>query len=222
MKKIFIFLIFVLPFSSIQAEGFQGLLWGSNPSQIIKKYPNAHEIISSNEPLMTCKKSGGSDYKCSVSEFLCLENGISCYPNIKLDTYIVGNTTFDITFHFSKKRQLSGVNLNYIEPLVGEKTNKAKSIYDEIFYLLQRKYGKIYRQDEYQETEGMQCVINGMCLAHGFSEWRKENTKIFLKINGIFDPNNHRFVSIGGKPEISISYEPIINDINSKATIQLL
>lgn len=222
MKKIFIFLIFILPFSSIQAEGFQGIPWGSNPNQIIKKYPNAHEVIASNEPLMICKKSDGRDYKCSVSEFLCLENGVSCYPDIKLDTYTVGNIKFDIVFYFSKKKQLKAVVLNYIEPLIGEEIHKSKAIYDEIFHLLQSKYGKTYRQAEYQEAEGMQCVINGMCLAHGFSEWRKENTKIFLKINGIFDPNSHRFVGIGGKPEISISYEPIINDINSKATIQLL
>lgn len=216
MKKLFLFIIFIFSSSPIFAEGFQGLPWGSKPSQILKKYPNAHEVIKSDEPLMTCLKSDGHSYNCSVSKFLCLDKGIACHPNIKLDTYIVGNIAFDIEFYFSKKKQLNGVNISHKKSLVGEEINKAKSIYDDILYNLQRKYGNPFRQNAYQEAVGEQCVINGMCLAHGFSEWRKENTIIFLKINGIFDPNSHKFVEIGGEPEIKISYSPIINDINSK------
>lgn len=211
IRAYFLVVLALASFRYAQAEGFQGLLWGSSIASINKKFPEARQDAPSTDMYADCKNPDGTTYKCSVAQSTCAKFGLRCYPPLKVKDYRVGNYPFGLVFELSKTKGLNEVSLTFSGNLIGQTTQHGKVIYESLLDSLEIKYGKPSVSEPYDKMS-----VNGMYGAYGFYQWRIDGNRIGLILSGRFDPTTQRFIDVGGAPSITIIYSPLIDDAASR------
>ncbi|PKQ27660.1 MAG: hypothetical protein CVT63_06830 [Candidatus Anoxymicrobium japonicum] len=78
---------------------------------------------------------------------------------------------------------------------------------------LEGKYGK---PTEAEPLEIAKQKIGGAYSATAFYQWKNNETRINFIFSGRFDTITHKYVDIGGSPNITIIYSPLIDEAASK------
>jgi hypothetical protein len=206
-------LIFFSPFNYLHAAGFQDLPWGTDIYSIQEKFSNARFETPSEKVYPICNNQHGETYLCTIAQSMCEKMGRGCHPSLLVKNYQVGTYPFTLTFEFSRENTLHGVSLSYSNNLIGQSFQEGKSVHMALLRSLEGKYGK---PTEAEPLEIAKQKIGGAYSATAFYQWKNNETRINFIFSGRFDTITHKYVDIGGSPNITIIYSPLIDEAASK------
>lgn len=206
-------LVLFITVNGAHASGFQGLPWGASFTSIKAKFPEAQQDSPSTTLYPICKNSSGETYLCTISQQSCLEMGVRCQPPLRVKKYLIGRYMFELVLELSKDKTLQEVSLSLSEDLVGKTTSHGQEVCEFLRDSLKRRYGEPSFSEPYRVRRKR---IGNIDSAYAIYQWRSDGTSVNLILSTRFDPETQRYVDVGGRPDISVIYAPIVNEAASK------